>query len=241
MRRVASSPFLVLALASSLGLLLLTGQTRAYSEKADLTYKFEDIAHYDARQEYVPNPKWGRLLSPGEAGWSPEKLNAVKAYAESAKTDALLVIFNGLVILDYGRYEKRLDLHSVRKSLMSVMFGIYHDMGLIDLSKTLGELGIDDIGGLTEAEKSATVEDLLTSRSGVYHTAAYETKGMVEWRPDRGAYQAREHWFYNNWDFNALATIFNKTNREDFFSAFASKIAVPLEMEQFRLEDTLLL
>jgi hypothetical protein len=56
MRRVASSPFLVLALASSLGLLLLTGQTRAYSEKADLTYKFEDIAHYDARQEYVPNP-----------------------------------------------------------------------------------------------------------------------------------------------------------------------------------------
>ena len=78
MRRVVLSAFLVFALALSLGL-SLTGQIRAYSEKAEPTYKFEDIAHYDARQEYVPNPKWGRLLSPEEAGWSLEKLNAVKA------------------------------------------------------------------------------------------------------------------------------------------------------------------
>ena len=142
MRRVVLPAFVVLALAMSLGWLLLTAQPRADSQKAHLVYKFEDIEHYDARHEYFPSPRWGRLLSPDKAGWSIEKLSAVKAYAEAAKTDALLVIFNGLVILDYGRYEARLDLHSVRKSLMSVMYGIYNDMGILDLSKTLGQLGI---------------------------------------------------------------------------------------------------
>ena len=32
--------------------------------------------------------------------------------------------------------------------------------------------GIDDIGGLTAAEKEATIGDLLTARSGVYHEAS---------------------------------------------------------------------
>ena len=61
---------------------------------------------------------------------------------------------------------------------------------------------------------------------------------MKERRPVRGAYRPGEHWFYNNWDFNALVTIFNKANGRDFFDVFASRIAVPLGMEQFRLQDT---
>jgi len=44
---------------------------------------------------------------------------------------------------------------------------------LIDLDKSLDELGIDDIPpGLTSIEKQATVRDLLMSRSGVYREAA---------------------------------------------------------------------
>ena len=33
-------------------------------------------------------------------------------------------------------------------------------------------MGIDEIGGLTEEEKQATVRDLLTARSGIYHPAS---------------------------------------------------------------------
>ena len=44
---------------------------------------------------------------------------------------------------------------------------------MIDLDKSLDELGIDDIPpGLTSIEKQATVRDLLMSRSGVYREAA---------------------------------------------------------------------
>jgi len=39
---------------------------------------------------------------------------------------------------------------------------------------------------LTEPEKQATVRDLLEARSGVYHTAYYETQEMYETRPARG-------------------------------------------------------
>ncbi|WP_274631314.1 serine hydrolase domain-containing protein [Arvimicrobium flavum] len=238
MRRLVLPASVILALAVSLGAILLISQHSAESRSAPPVYEFADIERYDARHEYSPSPRWERLLSADKAGWSLEKLDAVKAYAEASGTDALLVIFNGLVVLDYGRYAERFDLHSVRKSLMSVAYGLYADMGIVDLSKTLSELGIDDAGGLTEVEKSATVADLLTSMSGVFHTAAYETRGMKERRPDRGAYMPGEYWFYNNWDFNALVTIFNKAGGQDFFDVFATRIAAPLGMEQFRLQDT---
>jgi hypothetical protein len=41
------------------------------------------------------------------------------------------------------------------------------DRGEIDLTMTLGDLDIDDAPALTDEEKSATIEDLLTARSGV--------------------------------------------------------------------------
>src|SRR5919109_1479372 len=71
-------------------------------------------------------------------------------------------------------------------------------------SATLAELGIDDQQSLTEAEKRATVADLLGSRSGVYLPAAKEPADMRAERPARGSHAAGEFFFYNNWDFNVL-------------------------------------
>ena len=77
------------------------------------------------------------------------------------------------------------------------------------MSSTLAELGIDDNEpSLTDVEKRATVRDLLTARSGVYHPALYETPGMAAMRPLRGSHLPGTHWYYNNWDFNALGTIY---------------------------------
>jgi len=226
-----------LTLILLLGVFFPISEPRAQFEAEGSGYPFADVTHYNARSDYLPVPRWGRLLSPDEAGWSPEKLAAAKAYAETIKTDALLVIYKGLVILDYGRYQSKFNLHSVRKSLMSLMYGLYYDGGAVDLKRTLEELEITDAGGLTKQEKHATIENLLTSTSGVYHLAAYETKGMREQRPVRDAHQPGEHWFYNNWDFNVLVTIFRKLTSSDFFDAFAQRVASPLGMEQFRVED----
>ena len=63
--------------------------------------------------------------------------------------------------------------------MLSSLYGIHVDNGNIDLDATLEELNIDDISpGLTDAEKQATVRDLISSRSGVYHVAAAEWAGV---------------------------------------------------------------
>ncbi|NBJ10063.1 serine hydrolase domain-containing protein [Microvirga arsenatis] len=237
MRRGVILASVAIALTLLLSFLLLTSEPHAQFERAETVYPFVDVAHFNPDGNYLPVPRWRRLLSPDQIGWSPTKLDAVRAYAGSARTDALLVVHKGLVILDYGRYQSKFPLHSVRKSLMSVAYGTYYDDGTVDITKSLEELGIDDVGGLSKQERQAKIRDLLTSTSGVYHPAAYETKGMRERRPARDSHKPGEHWFYNNWDFNALATILKRLTSDDFFEAFEQRIAIPIGMEHFSTED----
>jgi len=67
--------------------------------------------------------------------------------------------------------------------------------GRISLSATLEQLGIDDDPPLTPDERAARVEDLLASRSGVYHDAAYAMQSARDARPARGTARAGEQWF----------------------------------------------
>jgi CubicO group peptidase (beta-lactamase class C family) len=123
----------------------------------------------------------------------------------------------------------------VRKSLLSALYGIYAAEGKIELSATLDELGIDDHAGLTEAEKQATVGDLLKARSGVYITAAGEAQSMKDDRPERGSHAPGTFWYYNNWDFNALGTVFDQESGEkNIYEAFETRIARPIGMEDYR-------
>jgi CubicO group peptidase (beta-lactamase class C family) len=102
----------------------------------------------------------------------------------------------------------------------------------------LEELRIDDIPpSLTSAEKRATIRDLLLSRSGVYHEAAGEHQSMIEARPQRGSREPGTYFYYNNWDFNALGTIFEQTTGKRIFGAFNEDIAKPIGMEDFSFAD----
>ncbi len=118
------------------------------------------------------------------------------------------------------------------------MYGIHVAKQEISLASTLQELKINDIGGLSTKERQATVYDLITARSGIYHAAAYETDGMRRKRPARYSSDPGTRWYYNNWDFNVLLTIFNQQTQKDFFEQFRQEIAVPLQMEHFRMQDT---
>ncbi|WP_230980479.1 serine hydrolase domain-containing protein [Oryzicola mucosus] len=177
-------------------------------------------------------------IDPAAAGWSVERLKAAQDYAASLKPAAIMVVQDGKVIASWGDTTRKVNVASVRKSLLSALYGIAISEGRVSLGSTLADLGIDDKPpALTETEKQATVRDLLTARSGIYHHAAYETGDIRRNRPQRGSHAPGTFWFYNNWDFNALGTIYRQQTGEDIFESFAQRIAIPIGMQDFSARD----
>ena len=149
--------------------------------------------------------------SPATQGWSAETLDKAREISKSIGTTALMIVQNGVVVAEWGDVAVKSPAHSVRKSLFSALIGSAVEEGKIDLSSTLEELGIDDNEpSLTEIEKQATVGDLIKARSGIYHAALYETRRMTASKPERGSHAPGTFWHYNNWDFNALGTIYRR-------------------------------
>jgi CubicO group peptidase (beta-lactamase class C family) len=182
-----------------------------------------------------PDNSWAEP-SPASTGWSAEKLEAADNLARGMGTDAYLVVHRGVVVHRFGDITRPMNLASARKSVLSVLYGIEFDRGQVDLDNTLDQLGITDIGGLSDQEKTATVRQLLESRSGVYHLAAYETPFAKLERPRRGSHDPGTFWYYNNWDFNALGSIFQKFSGQSVFEALDRELAQPLGFEDFNLK-----
>ncbi len=190
-------------------------------------------------QSRFPRATWDTIAQPEEYAWSVERLDRALAYADTIGSEAILIVEDGAIVRAWGATERRYKVMSIRKSILSALLGIEVGKGRVSLESTLEELGIDDVEpSLTDAERQARVVDLVTSRSGVYHQAAYETPGMQRRRPDSGSHEPGTYWFYNNWDFNALGTIFERASGTTIFEAFDDRIAQPLGMEDFRREDT---
>ncbi|MEZ5944825.1 MAG: serine hydrolase [Planctomycetaceae bacterium] len=167
--------------------------------------------------------------------WSVEKLAAARSFSNNIDTAAVIIQQDGEIIDHWGAVDLPLNCHSIRKRLLSALYGQQVQEGTINLDETLAELGIDDNEpSLTKAEKTATVRDLLKARSGVYHAALYETAAMAAKRPKRGSHAPDTFWYYNNWDFNALGTIFRKKTELDLFEEFDAKLARPLDFQDFR-------
>jgi hypothetical protein len=173
-------------------------------------------------------------VSPEEVGYSSEELEEARQFAEQSGYAGVMALHDGRVFFHWGEITRNYWCHSIRKPFLSALYGIHVEQGHLDLDATLEELGIDDIPPvLTNEERQATVRDLLTSRSGVYHQAAAETPSMEETRPERGSHPPGTFYYYNNWDFNALGTIFEQETGTQIFDEFKEKIADPLGMEDF--------
>jgi CubicO group peptidase (beta-lactamase class C family) len=165
-------------------------------------------------------------------------MEQARAYSQQIGTASFMVVQHGQVVDSWGDIHRRLELHSVRKSLLSALIGIAVAEQRINPNATLAALGINDVApSLTIAEQQATVRDLLQSRSGVYHLSLYETAGEQMHRPARGSHQHGTFWYYNNWDFNALGTIYEHAVGERIFDAFLTRIARPLGMQDYRPSD----
>jgi len=187
-----------------------------------------------------PSAQWEQL-SPAEAtalGWSQEKLAAAKTFADTLHTESVLVVTQGKILTAWGPIDQKRNVHSIRKSFLSALCGIHEKAGTLNLKATMAELGIDDNEpALTDLEKTATVHDLLKARSGIYHPALYETASMKAARPVRHSHAPGTFWYYNNWDFNALGTLYEQVTATSIYQDFKQRIAIPLGMEDYEVSD----
>ena len=236
-------PYLLIALAVAVGALAYSTIARSQAESLEVGLSSglpeDPVVVVEPREGLVfPGEEWDWAESLEALGWSAEKLATAEQCARRIGSAAVMIIDNGVAIAGWGDLGLNYHCHSMRKSLMSALIGIYVSEGAIDINATLADLDIDDITPLTDEEKQATVQELLQARSGIYIRAAGESEGMANSRPERGSHPHGTFWYYNNWDFNALGTIFDQeTGEPSIYEAFDRKIAQAIGMQDFRPES----
>lgn len=194
-----------------------------------LTFDAGAVAAGEPRTDELPR------ISPAEAGYSAEGLDELRGFLAHAGSDSLLLMKDGKVFFEWGDIHKKLTVHSMRKALLSSLYGIAVERAQVDLEQTLGDLGVDDIEpGLTDAERRATLRDVLKSRSGVYHPAAAEAESMIAARPARGSHAPGSFYYYNNWDFNVAGRVLEWQTGHRIYDDFDALIAKPLGMRDWR-------
>ena len=186
----------------------------------------------------VPAPNELEYVVPEDIGYSSQKLEEARQFAEQSGFDAVIALYDGKILFSWGNVTKNYWTHSIRKPLLSALYGIHVNNWNINLDATMEELNIDDIPpGLTYEEKQATVRDLIKSRSGIYHEAAAEDQTMIDLRPPRGSHPPGTFYYYNNRDFNVAGVIFEQETGTKIFEEFKRKIADPIGMQDFRVEN----
>lgn len=161
-----------------------------------------------------PSDAWVPI-SYEQAGWDRGLAEDALLYAQNAGFDRLFVAQRGRVVMTNGDVAIPTDIRSCRKPFYAALFGVFVQQGLITLDTTLGDLGVTDGADgnqppLSPQEQSATMYEVLTSRSGVYHPAAFETSTMESTRPARDSHLPGMYYWYNNWDFNTLPAILSQ-------------------------------
>lgn len=195
-------------------------------------------APLSAETTRCPGQEWEPCAPPEALGWSGASLSRAWDYAESIGSLAVMVVTQGRALARWGEVERPLNCRSIRKALLSSLYGIHVAEGHIDLAWTLADLDIDDTEpALSAEEKRATIEDLLVLRSGVYHPSNYQPQAERAKLPARGSHAPGTFWQYNNWDFNALGTIFEQCTQTRIFEEFERRIAQPLQLQDYRAQE----
>jgi len=161
------------------------------------------------------------------------QLAQTRTLIEQGATTALVAVQDGRILFDYGPTERTSIIASARKSILAMMYGKYVADGTIALDRTIGDLGMDDLGGLLPIERTATVRDLLTTRSAVYHPASNDGDDL-KFAPPRGSQPPGSYFLYNNWGFNAAGAAFEIMTGQDLYRAFERDIGKPLQLEDYR-------
>ncbi len=185
-----------------------------------------------------PSPEFQTKLAHGSP--IPKEIESILTPKEEPKrTRAVIILKNGKIVYEYGPTDKIMNIASIRKSILSLLYGIAVDKGLINLDKTLAELNIDEVYRLTTEEKQATIRDLLMYKSGIYIPAQGEHDSQITDRPKRGSHKHGTWFFSNNFDANALGTIFTQETGMSIGEFMEENLAKPLGMQDFTKENVI--
>jgi CubicO group peptidase (beta-lactamase class C family) len=143
-----------------------------------------------------------------------------------------MVVTDGKVLLEEGDLEARGYMAAGRFPLLAMAYGKYVEEGRIDLDLTLGQLGIEDYGGLLPLEKEATIRDLLTSRDGVFHPT--QIGAGPDGTPTRGTVGPGSEFHYHPWGGLVAKPIFELLTDVDLFQAVGEDLAAPLGLQDFK-------
>lgn len=180
-----------------------------------------------------PNEDWSINAYPAGSGWSRSDIRNFNRYIiDSTNITGLMIIHKGEIVYDYGDLEENSYIASCRKSVLALLFGKYVQNGTIDLDKTLAELNVNDVNEFLPIEKTATIKDLISARSGVYLNGS-NGGDFRRFAPERGTVKPGSYWLYNNWDFNAAGYLFEQEANTDIYDEVESQLAIPLQMQDW--------
>jgi CubicO group peptidase (beta-lactamase class C family) len=77
---------------------------------------------------------------------------------------------------------------------------------------------------------------LLMSRSGVYLAEGEPDPDPTDHPPARGSQYPGAFFYYNNWDFNAAGTAFEKLTGQNIYDALRKDLAGPIGMQDYDVE-----
>lgn len=210
-------------------------------------------AHSDAnwpacgRVDHFPGESW-QITPPTSLGWNEIALAAARARFEELDSEAMMVVHRGHLVARWGNVEERFQMASLRKSVLSALYGALDQRMDLNLDLTVADLAVLDTDPpLSTAQRRASIQDLVSSRSGVYHSAHYEMgswkrlKSEVdEWASeqfDEGSPPPGSVWLYNNWDFNLAGWVPTLLTGKPLGPLFKVLVANPLKMQDFRGQD----
>ncbi len=171
------------------------------------------------------------------SGFTQQGLDKLTSYLkENSVTTGMVVLYDGKMVYEYGDISEVSYLASCRKSVLAMMYGKYIEDGAVDLNQSIGDLGIDEDDGLLPSEKQATVNDIITARSGVFHIPAnggYDEKNVLK----RGSVKHGEYFLYNNWDFNVAGFILEQATGRSVYEEIEQQLAIPLGMQDWNIKN----
>ena len=171
------------------------------------------------------------------SGYTQQRLDSLTNFLKNnLETTGMLILQDGKILYEYGDIEEVSFTASCRKSILSMLYGKYVENGTIDLNQTIGELGIDEDKGLLDIEKSATVDHILNTSSGVFLepvNSGYDKKNILE----RGSVKPGEYFVYNNWDFNVAGTILEMKSGKSIYQEIEEQLAIPLGFQDWNIKN----
>lgn len=174
-----------------------------------------------------PGAEWEKVKSPEDAGFSGAKLEVLRAWLGTQDTTSMLAVTGGRVLFEYGNVAEVSKVASVRKSILGMLLGNYVAREPRLLYASVKAMGLEDMEGFEGAEGSATLQNLLMLRSGIYFKQA---DGDA---PRKGSQAPGTLFHYNNWDANAVGTAFEKIAGKDIYDALETELARPIGMQDF--------